>query len=282
VTVSVSPQDYKLTIDSTTATPVQGPLTVSAEGHHVARAYTAQGVPTGATAAFDIDTTGPTIVIDTPAKPPAGKPLPIYPLADGNRALAPTARSLFTCSDGTGGSGILSCVDQNGKPSNTPLDTSTLGIHTLTVFARDNAGHITTLSQQYEVIKFSGFFTPVDNPPAVNSAKAGAGVPIKFRLQRLQGGVLVAISDPTAIVSVTAVAQTGGACSGTPDPIETTTGSSGLQYLGAGNWQFNWSTLKSYATKCVQMNLNLWDAHFKTDNVTPRGTAAAFALFKFK
>jgi hypothetical protein len=80
---------------------------------------------------------------------------------------------------------------------------------------------------------------------------------------------------------VTAVAQVGGACSGTPDPIETTTGTSGLQYLGDGNWQFNWSTLKSYATKCVQMNLNLWDAHFKTDG-SPRGTAAAFALFKFK
>ena len=29
------------------------------------------------------------------------------------------------------------------------------------------------------------------------------------------------------------------------------------------------------------MNLNLWDAHFKTD-LSPRGTAAAFALFKFK
>jgi hypothetical protein len=281
VTVSVSPQEYKLTIDSTTATPLQGPLTVSTEGHHVARAYTAQGVPTGTTAAFDIDTTGPTIVIDTPAKPPVGKPLPMYPLADGNPALAPTARSLFTCSDGAAGSGILSCVDQNGKPSNTPLDTSTLGIHTLTVFARDNAGHITTASAQYEVVKFSGFFTPVDNPPVVNSAKAGAGVPIKFRLQRLQGGVLVAISDPTAIANVTAVAQVGGACSGTPDPIETTTGTSGLQYLGDGNWQFNWSTLKSYATKCVQMNLNLWDAHFKTDG-SPRGTAAAFALFKFK
>jgi len=279
VTVTVSPSRYTLKVNGAA---VSNGTTFSNDGHYKAEAFASPTATTpDATVEFDIDQTGPTITIDTPAKPPAGKPLPMYPLRDGNPALAPRPVSSFTCSDGANGSGILSCVDQDGRPSGAPLDTSTLGIHTFTVFARDTAGHITTLSQQYEVVKFSGFFTPVDNPPALNSAKAGAGVPVKFRLQRLQGGVLVAISDPTAIANVTAVAQLGGACSGTPDPIETTTGSSGLQYLGDGNWQFNWSTLKSYATKCVQMNLNLWDAHFKTDG-SPRGTAAAFALFKFK
>ena len=94
------------------------------------------------------------------------------------------------------------------------------------MFARDNAGHITTASAQYEVDQVQRVLhAGLDNPPAVNSAKAGAGVPVKFRLQRLQGGVLVRgrISDPDGDRQRDGGRSDGGACSGTPDPIETTT-----------------------------------------------------------
>lgn len=227
------------------------------------------------------ETTTPSITINTPALPPAGKPLPMYPLSDRNTALSSPPLSDFSCQDNSG-SGIVSCVDQDGNPSGTALDTSTLGIHTFTVTATDNAGHVTTLSRQYEVIKFTGFFTPIVNPPTVNTAKGGAGIPVKYRLQRLVNGQLVPLADPTSFVSVTAIQEASAFCQGTPDAVETFTGTSGLQYLGDGNWQFNWATKKAYASKCFQMNLNLWDAHFKTDGVTPLGHTAAFALFKFK
>ena len=228
------------------------------------------------------DTTAPTITIRTPALPPAGKPLAMYPQSDGNPALADPPLSDFSCEDETSGSGILSCVDQDGNPSRTPLDTSRLGVHTFTVTATDNDGNVSTLSRQYEVIKFSGFFSPINNPPTINTVKAGAGVAVKYRLQRLVNGQLVPIDDTTSFVSVTATQETGGGtCQGDPDAIEIFTGNSGLQYLGDGNWQFNWSTKKTYSGKCFRMNLNLWDAHFKT-NGDALGNAAAFALFKFK
>jgi hypothetical protein len=228
------------------------------------------------------ETTTPSITINTPA-PPAGTPplLPMYPQSDRNTALSSPPLSDFSCEDNSG-SGILSCVDQDGNPSGTALDTSTLGIHTFTVTATDNAGHVTTLSRQYEVIKFTGFFTPIDNPPTVNTVRAGGIIPVKYRLQRLVDGQLVPLDDPRSFVSVTATQVGGGTCAGFTDAIETTAGSSGLQYLGDGNWQFNWATKKNYSNKCFEMALQLWDAHFKPDGVTPLGHTAAFALFKFK
>jgi hypothetical protein len=206
----------------------------------------------------------------------------MYPQSDGNPALLPGPRSSFSCGDGgANGSGIVSCLDQNGNPTNTPLDVSTLGIHTFTVFARDAAGHITTLSRQYEVVKFTGFFAPIDNPPNVNQARAGQNVAVKWRLQRLVNGQLVPLADPTSFASITALQVPGATCSGPQDAVETTSGSSGLQYLGDGNWQFNWATLRQYKNGCFEMRLNLWDAHVR-QNGTAIGHPAAFAKFQFR
>ena len=55
------------------------------------------------------------------------------------------------------------------------------------------------------------------------------------------------------------------------DTIETYSGNSGLQYLGNGNWQFNWKTPKSYAGQCRVMRLNLAD-----------GITSRIAEFQFK
>jgi hypothetical protein len=102
---------------------------------------------------------------------------------------------------------------------------------------------------------FTGFFSPVDNPPVLNEAKAGGAIAIKWRITDTNG---VAISDPASFVSVTS----GSAACSSADPadaIETYAGNSGLQYLGDGRWQFVWKTPSSYAGKCRIMNLNLSD-----------------------
>ena len=281
VDVSVDPTDFLIRIDG--GTPVSGgETTVTGDGDHTAEALTPDGATVVDSVDFTIDTTAPTITIDTPALPPAGKPLPMYPQSDGNPALLPGPLSSFSCGDaGATGSGILSCRDQNGNPSGAPLNVSTLGIHTFTVFARDAAGHITTLSRQYEVVKFTGFFSPVDNPPKVNQARAGQNIAVKWRLQRLVNGQLVPLADPTSFASITALQVPGATCSGPQDAVETTSGSSGLQYLGDGNWQFNWATLKQYKNGCFEMRLNLWDAHLR-QNGTAIGHPAAFAKFQFR
>lgn len=46
---------------------------------------------------------------------------------------------------------------------------------------------------------------------------------------------------------------------GAEDAIETYAGGSGLQYLGAGNWQFNWKVPKSYPGQCRVLRLDLAD-----------------------
>ena len=103
---------------------------------------------------------------------------------------------------------------------------------------------------------FGGFLQPIDTG-MVNSANAGQPIPVKWRLTDASG---VPISDPSSFVSVTSSATPGG-CGGSADAIETYAGSTatGLQYLGDGNWQFNWKTPKSYAGQCRTMSLNLKD-----------------------
>jgi probable HAF family extracellular repeat protein len=115
---------------------------------------------------------------------------------------------------------------------------------------------------------FTGFFQPVDNG-ITNLAKAGQTIPIKWRLTDATGAP---ISDPSSFVSVTSFATPGG-CGGSADAIETYSGAaaSGVQYLGDGNWQYNWKTPKSYAGQCRTLSLNLKD-----------GASTRTAFFTFK
>ncbi|MBN2264779.1 MAG: PxKF domain-containing protein, partial [Candidatus Aminicenantes bacterium] len=108
------------------------------------------------------------------------------------------------------------------------------------------------------VFTFTGFMSPVDNQPAVNSAKAGSTVPVKWLVTDLDG---TPISDAASFTSLTSYSVN---CESMGDAleeevIEVYAGSSGLQYMGDGLWQFNWKTPKSYAGQCRVMVLNLAD-----------------------
>ncbi len=151
-------------------------------------------------------------------------------------------------------------------------DTSAVGTFYAPVTGHDQAGWSTTVSCPYTVgYRFSGFFQPIDND-SVNSAKAGQAIPVKWRLTDFEG---VGVSDPTSFKNLSSVAGSG-ACTGLPtDAIEEYTGSSGLQYLGDGYWQFNWKTPKPYAGQCRTMKLHLNDG-------SPAGAAYDTAAFSFK
>jgi hypothetical protein len=66
-------------------------------------------------------------------------------------ALGEAAATSFLCTDGTNGTGIVSCMDQSDRPSGAPLDTSTIGPHTFEVTARSSDGLTTTSTITYQV-----------------------------------------------------------------------------------------------------------------------------------
>jgi hypothetical protein len=77
------------------------------------------------------------------------------------------------CADS--GSGIASCTVPD------PLDTIGTGFKTIHVHAEDRAGHVFDANLTYEVrpYTFTGFFSPIANPPAV------AAQPSKWRCRAI-------------------------------------------------------------------------------------------------
>jgi Putative Ig domain len=61
----------------------------------------------------------------------------------------------FVCAEGTGGPGIASCVDQDGRPSGMSLDTAAIGQHTFTVTATSKDGLTSRTSVTYTIVPTS-------------------------------------------------------------------------------------------------------------------------------
>ena len=101
---------------------------------------------------------------------------------------------------------------------------------------------------------FSGFADPVDSD-AINLAKAGRTVPLKFLVTSSVGDPVTDLAD--VAVTVTALPCELGT---TADQVEEyAAGNSGLQNLGDGYYQYNWKTPKSYKNSCKLMALDIGD-----------------------
>ena len=99
---------------------------------------------------------------------------------------------------------------------------------------------------------FSGFFRPVDNLPAVNRAKAGRAIPVKFSLGADFGLDILAPGSPT----VSAVSCSDGS------PIGGAAVSAGgaLSYDAATDvYTFVWKTDKAWTKACRTLVLTLKD-----------------------
>ena len=140
-----------------------------------------------------------------------------------------------------------------------PADTSVVGRHTVALTGRDNAGRTATAQCPYSVgYVWSGFFAPVD--PGMNSAKAGQAIPLKWRVTDHAG---TPVSSLPA-VSVTAVGLTCATGTSGDQVEEYAAGSSGLQNLGNGYYQFNWKTPAGYASSCKTIRVGLGDGAVHT------------------
>ena len=102
---------------------------------------------------------------------------------------------------------------------------------------------------------FRGFGIPVDSGTR-NVAKAGRAIPLKWQVF---DEVVAPVTDlDAAVVKISSVEIDCDASGDGTDAIEEyATGQSGLQNLGDGVYQLNWSTSKSYAGTCRRLRLDL-------------------------
>jgi hypothetical protein len=173
----------------------------------------------------------------------------------------------YACTDG--GSDVASCDGAVAVGAN--INTASVGTQTFAVNALDNVGNANSQSVQYSVLYgFTGFFSPVDNPPVLNGAKAGQSIPLKWRLLDANGAPVTDLAADSVSVTVAGLACAQGA---SEDAVEEyAAGASGVQNLGDGYYQFNWKTPTAYARSCKTLKLDI-------------GEGAGYehlALFQFK
>ena len=151
-----------------------------------------------------------------------------------------------------GGSGIAS--DSCGK-----LDTQTIGVHTVSCMATDNAGNQRFVNVDYFVRStyvFGGFATPVDPAPTWNTAKAGSAVPIKFSLGGDFGLDIFAGGYPR---------WQSTSCPAAPNdnPVDETTTAAGGNTLTydatTGLYTYVWKSAKNWANSCGDLVMRFAD-----------------------
>jgi hypothetical protein len=181
---------------------------------------------------FKIDSVAPTVACQSPA--------PAFLLNE------PSAQVPATVSDGAS---LPVNATEYGS-----ANTFSVGSKSVIIAGYDNAGNNASASCGYTVgYRFEGLNAPVDRPNTMNASKAGQAIPLKWRLTDYHG---VGVSTLTGVsVSVGSLACTAGIAE---DALEEyASGSSGLQNLGDGYYQFNWKTPTTYANSCKQIGLNL-------------------------
>jgi hypothetical protein len=166
----------------------------------------------------------------------------------------------YSCEDEAGGSGLASC--DGTAPPGSVIDTATVGTKTFIVSSTDLAGNAASVTNIYYVVYdftgAGGFLPPINNPPTVNTAKAGSTIPVKWKLPDGSGGFFC---DLDVVIGVHVQQVSCGAFAYSPtDPVEelSTAGSSGLRCEN-GQFIYNWKTASTQRGKCYVLILGLAD-----------------------
>lgn len=219
-----------------------------------ATTYTCSASSAGGTAAeqsvtIKRDSTAPTVQLS------GG---PASTLYFGESWSAPTC----TASDSTSGLTTAGCVVTGGG--------TTVGAHSYTATATDNAGNTATTTLAYEVLGWTtkGYYSPVDMGGVLNTVKGGSTVPLKFEL--FVGTTELETTSSIASFKTAKVSCVTG--SGTEDAIEiVSTGGTSLRYdATAGQFIQNWKTPTGAAGSCYSVT------------VTAQDGSSITALFKMK
>jgi len=163
--------------DSTgSASPATLPTSTPGTYTDTVTATSADGESSSATVTYTVVPGAPTASIDSPQDGQT------YSVGD----VVPTS---FSCSDGSGGSGISTCVDSNGATSDQGgvLDTSTPGTFTYTVTATSGDGQTSTASITYTVVPGAPTAS-IDSPQDGQTYSVGDVVPTSFSCSDGSGG----------------------------------------------------------------------------------------------
>ena len=216
---------------------------VTGDGSHTLDYYSsdnAGNVEATNSLAFKIDATDPTISIDVPV--------------DGSHVgLGTSVAASYDCDDAT--SGKASCVGT--VASGDPIDTSTVGTHTFTVHAADNAGNTASKTVSYDVVYnvWTGFGPPIVDGGTTTRA-AGSVLPVRFGIGGYFGlGILAAGYPRSQPVSCSTGLPTG--------PATPTASDSGLTFAN-GQYQYDWKTDKAWKGTCRNFILKLNDNTVRT------------------
>ena len=181
------------------------------------------------------------------------------PIDGATYKLRQVVNASYSCADQ--GSGIASCSAP--VASGAEIDTGSVGTKTFAVTARDKAGNSSVVTHTYKVIfDFTGFFSPISNPPVLNSVKAGASVTESFSLAGNQGLSII----PPPYPKLQTISCTTLVASSPPTSLSGT-----LRYGSAAyptRYFETWPSLKSWAGTCAQVTIRLTDgtghvAYFK-------------------
>jgi uncharacterized repeat protein (TIGR01451 family) len=142
--------------------------------------------------------------------------------------------------------------------ASTPASGSVFPVGTTTVnaTATDSSGNTATCSFTVTVLyNFTGFFSPVGNPPVLNIVNAGRSIPVKFSLSGNKGLSIFYAGYP---VSGTIACD----ASAPPNVVDETgtAGNSSLSYdASSDQYVYTWKTESSWAGTCRQLIVKLND-----------------------
>ena len=146
------------------------------------------------------------------------------------------------------------------------VDTNTVGFYALTYQVSDPSGHSDTKVRTVEVLpyNFTGFFSPIDNPPVLNEMKAGQAAPVKFSLGGNQGLNIFAAGSPSSVQ----ISCSSSAPIADVEETETAGGSSLTYDPTTDRYKYVWKTDSSWKNTCRQLTVTLRDgtvhvAYFK-------------------
>ncbi len=206
-----------------------------------------------------------------PPPPPGDTTPPVIsigaPVGDRALLLDSAAGAFYVCRDGDEPQPLPLCEatvswagGERVVASGAPLPTADVGLHTITVRARDIAGNEATATRTYRVVfDFAGFFAPLASFPTFSEQKAGQEVPVRFSLDGDRGLAVLSGAPMSWPVDCDDAAATG--------PAERHDGA--LRYnTRQARYTFTWETRKEWANSCRQLTVFFADGTHHSTNVS--------------